>query len=277
MDNPSKLFVTIPAPSVWEEICRNEKKKSPFGEKKAPEIVDFDPAKTSPVFYGSLFGQVQSLDTDPFSVFDPAKGHPATLGFAFVDDVRIPSESKESLNQTPSEDFDAQSCPAKVFLQKCLFPVLLPGIQEMIFQARRERCFERKKTKFNACDFLTEWLYNQNPKHPERQTSPQTINEIPFCKEFSAEHPREALPLSLLLSDEQAATIIQSHWRGFKVRREPEVAALRAWQKEWNEMNQDVRNKMTKFWIHQGLDGSRSTTSLGSGEGEEKLGSALSL
>ena len=49
----------------------------------------------------------------------------------------------------------------------------------------------------------------------------------------------------------QAATIIQSHWRGFCVRREPEVAALRTWQREWNEMNLDVRNKMTKFWHGQ--------------------------
>ena len=53
-------------------------------------------------------------------------------------------------------------------MQEFLFPVLLPGLHEMIFQAKREKCFERKRTKFNACDFLTEWLYNRNPLHPER-------------------------------------------------------------------------------------------------------------
>lgn len=283
MAPPSKLFLKLTPPSVWEDICDKEKNESPFVKKAEPEVVDFDPAKTSPVFYGCLFGQVPITDADALSMFDPAKGHPAAVGFAFLDRLTEVEPPEAPAKEAQSEDFksvssmktslskvDPKSCSAKTYMQELLFPVLLPGLHEMIFQAKREKCFERKRTKFNACDFLTEWLYNRNPKHPHRMDSPQSILEIPFCKEFSMDHPREALPLSLLLSDEQAVTIIQSHWRGFCVRRQPEIASLRSWQREWNEMNQDVRNKMAKFWHTQGLFDGRSSASTQSGEGEEK-------
>ena len=54
----SKLFIKLPEPSVWEDICSREKKQSPFAKKDEPEINDYDAAKTSPIFYGRLFGQV---------------------------------------------------------------------------------------------------------------------------------------------------------------------------------------------------------------------------
>lgn len=271
----SKLYVKLPEPSIWEDICRKEKKSSPFSKEEAPVTVDFDASATSPVFYGKLFGQVGNLDVDPFQEFDPAKSHPAAIGYSFIDAPPKKEEEEEKLDPIKS---DPMTCPAKTFLHDFIFPILLPGFHEMLFQAKRERCFERKRTKFNACDFLTEWLYNRNPLHPERLESPRTILEIPFCKEFSMENPREALPLSLLLSDEQAATIIQSHYRGYLVRKEPDIAGLRSWQREWNDMNEDVRNKMSKFWRNQGIEGGSSASlESGEGEGEEGRGSAISI
>ncbi|KAM9059187.1 IQ domain-containing protein K [Megaptera novaeangliae] len=83
----------------------------------------------------------------------------------------------------------------------------------LLHQAKKEKCFERKRTKFIACDFLTEWLYNQNPKRIG-----ETFTEffsIPFVEEWLKLHPRPAIPLSLLLTESAAALCIQSFWRAY--------------------------------------------------------------
>merc|ERR1739838_1282280 len=76
-----------------------------------------------------------------------------------------------------------------------------------IFQAEREKCFERKRTKFNACDFLTEWLYNRNPKHPERMESPQSILEIPFCRESARSLASIPTPLRRTSGDDHSVSL----------------------------------------------------------------------
>ncbi|XP_065415018.1 IQ domain-containing protein K isoform X7 [Chrysemys picta bellii] len=81
-----------------------------------------------------------------------------------------------------------KTCSPREYLEYYIFPILLPGMAELLHQAKKEKCFERKRTKFIACDFLTEWLYN----------------------------PRPPIPLSLLLSEEEACKIIQSFWRGYR-------------------------------------------------------------
>ncbi|AWP18916.1 putative IQ domain-containing protein K-like [Scophthalmus maximus] len=60
--------------------------------------------------------------------------------------------------------------------------------KEKTYPARDQLQSKRKVTAFNPCDFLTEWLYN----------------------------PRRPVPLFLLLSEEQAALLIQAFWRGYK-------------------------------------------------------------
>ncbi|XP_072871310.1 IQ domain-containing protein K isoform X2 [Chlorocebus sabaeus] len=101
----------------------------------------------------------------------------------------------------------------KEYLETFIFPVLLPGMASLLHQAKKEKCFERKRTKFIACDFLTEWLYNQNPK---RAGEPFTeFFSIPFVEEWLKQHPRPPIPLSLLLTEEEAALYIQSFWRAY--------------------------------------------------------------
>ncbi|XP_014671039.1 PREDICTED: IQ domain-containing protein K-like isoform X2 [Priapulus caudatus] len=101
-------------------------------------------------------------------------------------------------------ELEVDECSPVDYLDIFIFPVLLPGLDALIRQAIEEKCFERKRTKFNGLDFLTEWLYS----------------------------PRPTIPLSLIWSEEKAATVIQSYWRGFLVRKEPEVQELRQYQRE---------------------------------------------
>lgn len=84
----------------------------------------------------------------------------------------------------------------------------------LLHQADKEKCFERKRTKFIACDFLTEWLYNQNPK---RTGAPFTeFFSIPFVKHWLKQHPRPPVPLSLLLTEVEAVLRIQAFWRAYQ-------------------------------------------------------------
>ncbi|XP_009866013.1 PREDICTED: IQ domain-containing protein K, partial [Apaloderma vittatum] len=77
---------------------------------------------------------------------------------------------------------DPKTCSPQEYLEYYIFPVLLPGIAELLHRAEKEKCFERKRTKFIACDFLTEWLYNKNPK---RKDEPFTeFFSIPFVNDW---------------------------------------------------------------------------------------------
>ncbi|KAF7242874.1 IQ domain-containing protein K, partial [Varanus komodoensis] len=276
---------------------------------------------------------------------------------------------------------DLKTCSPREFLESYIFPELLPGMVELLHQAKKEKCFERKRTRFIALDFLTEWLYNHNPK---RKDEPFVeFFEIPFVKDWLKEQPlceactgpveiaatkqaavlgngqrseeawahvqcqglvlcgtelvecrrqrvdpskialddweaseasdlsacmlvkssadplydhtgnhQERLPpelevgikiqttrpppspdkrhpfsstlyrqrccmrprppiaLSLILTEEEAGNIIQSFWRGYRVRCEPEVQELRQWQKHLRE-TKNIKKRVQEFWAKQ--------------------------
>ncbi|XP_040314839.1 IQ domain-containing protein K isoform X6 [Herpailurus yagouaroundi] len=160
----------------------------------------------------------------------------------------LTTDSHVPCPQVKLEKIHPKTCSPKEYLETFIFPVLLPGMASLLHQAKKEKCFERKRTKFIACDFLTEWLYNQNPKRIGESFT--EFFSIPFVEQWLKHHPRPAMPLSLLLTEGEAALIIQSFWRAYLVRCDPEIQELRQWQKKLREDNH-IHQQVKIFWAKQ--------------------------
>ncbi|NXN16242.1 IQCK protein, partial [Indicator maculatus] len=143
---------------------------------------------------------------------------------------------------------DSKTCSPGEYLEYFIFPVLLPGMAELLHRAKKEKCFKRKRTKFIACDFLTEWLYNKNPKRKDESFT--EFFSIPFVRDWLKDHPRPPTPLSLRLSEEAASIVIQSFWRGYRVRCGSEIQELRQWQKQLREVK-NITKVVEEFWAKQ--------------------------
>ncbi|XP_068885600.1 IQ domain-containing protein K isoform X2 [Aphelocoma coerulescens] len=151
--------------------------------------------------------------------------------------------------EAPSgEPPDPKKCSPREFLEFYIFPVLLPGLAALLHEAEKEKCFEGKRNKFIASDFLTEWLYNKNPK--KKDESFTELFSIPFVKDWLKDHPRPPIPLSLLISEEEASILIQSFWRGYRVRCDSEIQELHQWQKKLRE-ERHINKIVKEFWTKQ--------------------------
>ncbi|CAG2054060.1 unnamed protein product [Timema podura] len=122
------------------------------------------------------------------------------------------------------------------YLNKEIFPILLPALEAVLTKAKEWDCLEIQKSRFNGLDYLAEYLWNKNRRHPARQVDHwKDVFCIPFVKRWLKEHPRPLFPMSWLWNREEATLIIQSTVRGFLVRRRPEVQEMRQFWKAIRE------------------------------------------
>ncbi|XP_068672681.1 IQ domain-containing protein K-like [Montipora foliosa] len=246
-----------PSSSIFSEMLELNatriSSKRGYSEEEQLSVGSYDASKSSPVFFGRYGHKLSesaaevhdgddgaSTRSSVVQEFDPAVNHPATFGYVLLD--RKPAPSKQDSPPLP----DPKECRPREYLEAYVFPVLLPAIEQMLIAAKENKVFERRRTKFNACDFLTEYLFRNNPRFRDR--SHVLLEDIPFVQEILAENPRPPLPLSLLLSDEEAAIIIQSFYRGYLVRKQPEVQELREYQREMRSEAVDIFYKVEDFW-----------------------------
>jgi len=243
-----KFFGEKRVKTLWEEICEefaaqhHDYELSEFDDNAsvATDVTQYSARRHTPVVYGQLVHQTP-VDADVSEDFDPAIGHPAAVGLTMI------TKPKPSPSPQP-EPPDQKTCTPREYLESYIFPTLCAALEAMLKQAKLEKCFERKQTRFNGCDFLTEYLYKNNPYKKAGECNAATLWEIPFVKEWNAKHPRKPLPLSLQWTEEEAAVIIQAYYRGHLVRCQPEVSELRKWQKDWREENRNVRREVEQFW-----------------------------
>ncbi|KAL7055376.1 hypothetical protein AAHC03_022989 [Spirometra sp. Aus1] len=130
---------------------------------------------------------------------------------------------------------DAELPPIE-YVKTRIYPILLPILTEMLEEAARRECFERPHFAFNGLDFITLNLYARNPRRCGT-TQINQLGDIPWVAEHWKTNPRAPLPLSWQWTSAEAATVLQSHWRGYMVRRMEEVQEMRQWQRDWRAMN----------------------------------------
>uniref|UniRef100_A0A8C2YTV2 IQ motif containing K n=1 Tax=Chinchilla lanigera TaxID=34839 RepID=A0A8C2YTV2_CHILA len=218
-----------PDKNLWEQICEEYEAELP----QFPE--------------GYMIRQETPVTVSIVSLLEELVSHDFNTEHYFLASHST-TASKAPCPPNKSETVDPKTCSPRQYLETFIFPVLLPGMASLLHQARQEKCFERKRTKFIACDFLTEWLYNQNPK---RAGEPFTeFFSIPCVEEWLMHNPRPPIPLSLLLTEEEAVIIIQSFWRGYLVRCDPEIQELRQWQKKLRE-DKHIHQRVQMFWANQ--------------------------
>ncbi|XP_022095549.1 IQ domain-containing protein K-like [Acanthaster planci] len=234
-----------PEVKLWDEICKEfALMRPPFPKDDdqgsvTTDITEFRPEAHSPVMFGHMAERVE-VDSLAADDFDPASSHPACIGYTMLE-----RQAKRDTPPPPTPP-PRETCMPREYLEHYIFPVLLPALLAMLKQAKKEKCFERKRFRFNGCDYLTEYLWRHNPKYTGRESD--QLEDIPFVKRILADHPRPPLPLSLIWTEHEAAVVIQSFYRGFKVRKEEHIQELRQWQREWRDENADIKVKVEDFW-----------------------------
>lgn len=231
--------------NLWESICSEfeRKKLGTIDDNKNEDIDEFDASKHNPVFYGQAFKANTFDDKNLLENFDPSMSHPACVGY-FIE----PYVKQVGVKKSPRPALNINKCTKREYLEEYVFPLLMPALEGVLNAAKNNKCFERKRTAFNACDFITEYLYNKNSKRTQFKEKHVEFLEIPFVKDSLAVNPRKPLPKSLVWTEEEATLKLQAFYRGYQVRCDPEVQELRKWQKELREENQNITQRVEKFW-----------------------------
>jgi hypothetical protein len=270
--------------NLWDEICsefaikraqaetgaisssflNSEKKYTDSNEVKKPSSDKqiYDPSKHTPVFCNYSYIHAPIDDITQIQI-DTRITHPACVNYALTP----VKEFERELSTTVSSPIHRPRTPMKKnpkelstieYLENQVYPILLKGIEQLLIEAEKRKCLERKRSAFNALDYLTRYLYYKNPnrmnlsdeKNQPLSDANQSLEDIPFVHTQFETYPRAPLPKSLLWSEEEAALIIQSFYRGYRIRRQGEIQELRQWQREWRESNRNIHDVVEDFWRH---------------------------
>ncbi|CAF0963857.1 unnamed protein product [Adineta steineri] len=263
--------------NLWKEICseyatkraQSESNSYMNSEKKSSNNTDinkkhlndkqvYDPSKHTPVFCNYSFIHAPIDDITQIQI-DTRITHPACINYALTPIQDFERElALKTANQRPKTPMkkSPKDIPTIEYLEKYVYPILLKGIEQLLVEADKRKCLERKRSAFNALDYLTSYLYYNNPiridsneqNNQNLALNNQFFENIPFVHEHFKKHPRAPLPKSLLWSEDEAALIIQSFYRGYRIRKQPEVQELRQWQREWRESNRNIHDVVDNFW-----------------------------
>ena len=155
------FIITNESRNIWDEVCKEVAAEDPTVEPVAFEEepmkrIDFSSGSHHPAVYGTPLKHDRA-DGNALKDFNPGEFHPALAGLVEV------CQDEPSV-VVPKKDLpDPKTCSPRQYLEQYIFPVLLPGLLELLQSAGKQQCFERRFFKFNGCDFLTEYLYNNNP------------------------------------------------------------------------------------------------------------------
>ncbi|XP_015122733.1 IQ domain-containing protein K [Diachasma alloeum] len=220
-----KAFISISAPTLLRHIsagnCENDLceclERESYGEYSGTE----DEIKES---FGeiSLRGEEKGLETNAkLSLWEEILGE-------FREERREFEEWEREQEEPGSEK---TPCEAVEYLNKEIFPVLLPAMEKMLREARKWNAIEDPKCRFNGLDYLAEYLWNKNPEHPERRFNWTGVFEIPPFRRWLQSNPRPIYPKSWLWTRDEAASVIQRNVRGWIVRKRRDIQELREFWK----------------------------------------------
>lgn len=135
---------------------------------------------------------------------------------------------EEYLNLNNVELFVAPN-PALFYLDNSnISSLLTEGLCRLLMLIRKTDSYYKQKTTLNGIDFLAEYLYNMNPRYPNRKHQKQHLFDMPWVKNILETAPRPYYPFSLIWSQEVAAVKIQASFRGYLQRKLPEVQEIRS-------------------------------------------------
>jgi hypothetical protein len=221
----------------------------------------YDPSKHTPVFCNYSYNYIPIDDITQIQI-DTRISHPACINYALTPlkdfERELTTTIKTRLIHRPITPMkkSAKELSTIEYLEKYVYPILLKGIEQLLIEAEKRKCLERKRSAFNALDYLTRYLYYKNPKrinlseqkNPQLSDIDQKLEDIPFVHTHFEKYPRAPLPKSLLWTEEEAALIIQAFYRGYRVRKQAEIQELRQWQREWRESNRNIHDVVENFW-----------------------------
>ncbi|CAG9761505.1 unnamed protein product [Ceutorhynchus assimilis] len=155
------------------------------------------------------------------------------------------NEDREELEQyikkrdNTEDEASLHHLPVIVYLNKEVFPVLCEALIAMLGIVTDENSFNRQKSAFHGIDYLSEYLHNKNPKHPDRRNNWTYIFDMDWVNDYLQHNPRPYYPFSLIWSREYAAVKIQSFLRGYWVRRRDDVQEVRTFWKDYKLSKQN--------------------------------------